>query len=147
MKIKNTILWLLLLSAGCQTNNDRVVVATSTTLGIAVAQNPATQLYEAKLGYERVELAFLPSNKNSTTNAPIIGNGAKDTPDVIMELSLRNIFAGGGVYQRLAIGSTAVAQPGAAFMFAKDQNGQLSTNITAVIQQALPLLLNRPTAH
>lgn len=131
-------------AAGCNTLHDTVISSTATTLGVEISQNPATQLYQAKLGYCRAELAFVPTDRGQATNQ--IG-GAASTGNVIMELSLRNIFAGGGVYQRLAIGTTAVAQPGAAFMFAKDQNGQLSTNVTGVIQQVLPLLLNRPTAH
>jgi hypothetical protein len=130
------------IATGCTALHDTVISSTATTLGVEVSQNPATQLYQAKLGYCRAELAFVPTDRGQATNQ--IG-GAAVTGNVIMELSLRNIFAGGGVYQRLAIGSEAVAQPGAIFMFAKDQNGQISTNTAAIIQQNLPLMLNRPT--
>jgi len=138
------LIGLLCTAAGCTSLHDTIISSTATTLGVEVSQNPATQLYQAKLGYCRAELAFVPTDRGQATNQ--IG-GAASTGNVIMELTLRNIFAGGGVYQRLAIGSTAVAQPGAVFMFAKDQNGQISTNTATLLQQNLPLLLNHSTNH
>jgi hypothetical protein len=141
--MKSTIFSLLTcLLCGCASElHDSVITSTVTTLGVEVAQNPTTQLYQAKLGYNRAELAFVPTDRGQASNQ--IG-GAASTGNVLLELSLKNIFAGGGVYQRLAIGKDAVSQPGAAFLFAKDQNGQLGTNAASIIQQNLPLLMNRP---
>lgn len=134
---------LCLLLCGCAgALHDSVITSTGTVLGVEVAQNPTTELYQAKLGYTRAELAFVPTDRGQASNQ--IG-GAASTGNVILELSMKNIFTGGGVYQRLAIGKDAVCQPGAAFMFAKDQNGSLGTNAASVIQQNLPLFLSRPT--
>jgi hypothetical protein len=102
-----------------------VISSTQTVVGVSVQENPATQLYEARLGYARNEFAFVPAN----TNCPA------SVPDVILELRVSNIFAGGMIYQRLAVGSTACAQPGASLMFAKDSSGQTGTNLIQVIQQ------------
>lgn len=126
---------------GCAELHDSVITSTGTVLGVEVAQNPTTQLYQAKLGYSRAELAFVPTDRGQVTNQ--IG-GAASTGNVLFELSLRNIFAGGGVYQRLAIGNVAVQQAGAAFLFAKDSSGNIGTNAQTILQQSLPLMLSRP---
>jgi hypothetical protein len=117
---------------GCQ-NLHSVITTTQTGLGVSVSENPSTQLYEARFGYFRNEFAFVPGD----TNHP------GTLPDVLMELRLENIFKGGLVYQRLAVGKNAVAQPGASFLFAKDANGTLSSNaldtVTKNIKQIPPL--------
>jgi hypothetical protein len=41
-----------------------------------------------------------------------------------------------GIYQRLAVGSTAVTQPGAAFMFAKGAGGELDPQTAAAVEKA-----------
>jgi len=95
-----------------------VVTTTQTGLGVSVSENPSTQLYEARLGYFRNEFAFVPGD----TNHP------GTVPDVLMEIRLENIFKGGLVYQRLAVGRNAVTQPGASLLFAKDAQGNISSN-------------------
>lgn len=124
--------YLLLLSAtllmGCGAlNRNYVVTGTGTVLGVQIAENPTTQLYEAKFGYARSEVALVPTNGVS----------------VLMELRYNGIFSrNGGIYQRLAVGDSAVRQPGAAFMFAKDAGGNLSTNAIDAISakiQTIPL--------
>lgn len=128
--MKNPILSLiaLVLLTGCGTiQNSYVVSGTSTILGLQVAENPATQLYEAKFGYARAEVALVPTNG----------------PAVIMELRYSGIFSrSGGIYQRLAVGNAAVMQPGASLMFAKDADGNLSSNTVQAItakMQAIPI--------
>lgn len=110
-------LFLGLLLAGCATHNT-ILVATGTSLGVEIAQNPATGLYQAKLGYNRAELALVPT---SPTNGY--------TPDVLTELRMSGVMSFNmGVYQRLAVGPNAVSQIGAAAMFSKDANGNVSSN-------------------
>ena len=129
----------LLVLAGCRTPPDSVITATATTLGVEVAQNPATQLYHAKMGYARAEMAYVPTDRGQ----PNTVDGAKNSVDVILELKLNNIFTGGGVYQRLAIGSTACSQAGAALMFSRDADGKASASTSEVLKENLPLLLQR----
>lgn len=123
--MRNCLLLSLILLAGCHAiDRGYVISGTGTVLGIQVAENPATQLYEAKLGYARAEAALVPTNG----------------PAVLMEVRYSGLFSrSGGVYQRLAVGKEAVQQPGAAYMFAKDADGNLSTNaieaISAKIKQ------------
>jgi hypothetical protein len=108
---------------GCQAiDRNYVITGTGTILGVQVAENPTTQLYEAKFGYSRAETALVPTNGVS----------------VLMELKYSGIFSrSGGIYQRLAVGDVAVRQPGASFMFAKDANGQVSTNVADAISRKL----------
>lgn len=129
MKSKITAICLIsaALCISCVPIND-VVVTTGTVLGIKVSQNPATQLYQAELGFSRAEFGLIP--RAGGTNSVIV-------PDVMMEMRYDNLFTGGGLYQRLCVGTVAVQQPGASMMFAKDGKGNLSiSNLNAV----LPLL-------
>jgi hypothetical protein len=127
---------------GCESNRHMVLAATGTNIGVEISQNPATQSPQAKLGYQRVELAIVPTNRSSQDTASTsnsLQNGAKDLADVVMELRYGGIFdtgASSGIYQRLAVGTTAVSQPGASLMFAKDADGK----VTADAAQALKSL-------
>ncbi len=127
---------------GCRSYNHSVIAATGTSIGVEVSQNPATQVPQAKLGYQRAELAVVPTNRSAektTTAQNSMGDGAKDHGEVIMELRYGGIFDTGkssGIYQRLAVGKTAVSQPGAAFMFAKDDEGELKGNTADAVVRA-----------
>jgi len=82
----------------------------------------------------------VPSNRSADKEAGNTANGAKDCADVMMELHYSGIFStgtGSGIYQRLAVGSTAVSQPGAAFMMAKAPDGTLSTNTADALSRSI----------
>lgn len=127
---------------GCNSYNHQVIAATGTSIGVEVSQNPATQVPQAKLGYQRAELAIVPTNRaadNTVTSGNSMGGGASDHGEVIMELRYGGIFDTGkssGIYQRLAVGKIAVSQPGAAFMFAKDDEGELKGNTADAVARA-----------
>lgn len=130
----------ILLSLGCASEKHYVIAATGTVIGLEVAQNPSTQMYQAKLGYNRAELALVPSNRASGKKGDkSTGNGAADTTDVMMELHYANIFSlsESGIYQRLAVGRTAVSQPGAALMFAKGKDGNLDPKVADSVTKAV----------
>lgn len=132
--VAGTALMLLVsvLSQGCA-GRHAVIAATGTVLGLDISENPQTQLYHVKFGYNRGELAVVPSNRSAEKNVTAAnskGNGAADTAEVLMELRYGGfgIKSSGGIYQRVAVGKMAVSQPGAAFMMAKDAGGNLSSN-------------------
>lgn len=130
----------ILSSTGCVNGKHNVIAATGTSIGLEVAQNPSSQMYQAKLGYHRAELAIVPSNRSSGgTNDPSFNGGASDTTDVVMELHYANIFSlqQSGIYQRLAVGKNAVSQPGAALMFAKSKDGTLDPKVAESITRAM----------
>jgi hypothetical protein len=131
---------LVLAVTGCTNSKHYVVAATSTIIGVEVAQNPSSQMMEAKLGYNRSELALVPSNRSSGKDGDVAaGGGAADTTDVVMELNYGNIFSlsSSSIYQRLAVGKNAVSQPGAAFMFAKGKDGTLDPKIAESVSRAI----------
>ena len=133
-KILFTITFGVLLACASCTNLHSVIATTQTGLGVSLSENPSTQLYEMRFGFFRNEFTFVPGN----TNYP------GTVPDVLMELRYENILKGGSLYQRLAVGSTAVAQPGATLLFGKDANGNLNTNVVTTITQkisSIPLAL------
>lgn len=130
-----------LLLGGCAGRHS-IVAATGTNIGVEISENPQTQAPYAKLGYQRTEWAIVPTNRSAEKEPGAQGNGAKDHGDVLMELRYGGIFDMGpssGIYQRLAVGSTAVIQPGAAFMFARDADGNINAPTAAALQSALTI--------
>lgn len=126
---RSSISLALLLTAllcGCANQGYSVIASTATTIGVGISQQPASGVLDATLGYKRAEVAFVPSNRNSGESAGSTGNGAKDTGNVIMELRYSGIFSpDAAIYQRLAVGETAVAQNGTALLFAKGPDGKV----------------------
>ena len=112
----------ILFATGCAGLKDHTLVTTGTVLGVQLAENQVTGMYEAKLGYSRVEVAFVPTNNIN----------------VLMEFKTSGLFSfssSGGIYQRLAIGNNAVVN--SAPLFLKDRNGLINTNVAAVVQSLL----------
>jgi hypothetical protein len=127
----------MLTLTGCTSFKNNVMVSTGTFFGAQVAENPATQLYEVKLGYGRAEFAHVPGNTNDPSSVP----------DVMMEIRMENMLKGGFIYQRLAVGRNAVSQPGASLMFAKDATGALSSNSVAAITSKMNAIPLAPTSN
>jgi len=81
-----------------------------------------------------------------------VGSSNSDQPEVLMEINAQgNVGLGtayqGGVYQRLAVGKTAVSQPGAAFMMAKDSSGNLNPTNAEAIQKATAAIQAVPAVN
>ena len=114
-----------LLLCGCGTiKNGYVVTTTGTVLGVQLAQNQVSQVYEAKLGYVRAEVALVPTNG----------------PPVLMELRYSGLFSfssGSGIYQRLAVGEAACSQAGAALMFARGADGRIDVSAINAVNTTL----------
>lgn len=139
-------LWLygmIPLMVGCAGERHRIIASSGTALGVEVSQNPVTGLYYAKLGYNRAELAMVPTNRRAGDETEGQGNGAADVSDVIMELKYSSPFSftDGGIYQRLAVGPKAVTQPGASFMFARDASGQLTEQAAQAVAKTVGVTL------
>lgn len=134
--VLSTIYCLLLLFLGCGNNRHAVIAVTGTNIGVEISQNPANQTPQAKLGYQRSEIAIVPSNRSGDVEPGSAKGGAADVADVLMELKFNNIFSLGraGVYQRLAVGTKAVEQ--SVFMFARDEKGKIDENTVKAIQSA-----------
>jgi hypothetical protein len=121
---------------GCA-GRQSVIAVTGTVIGVEISQNPANQSPQAKLGYNRGEVAFVPTNRSAEVDAGGQMGGAKDVADVLMEIRYGGIFDTGpssGIYQRLAVGPNAVVQPGASIMFARDATGNVSPETAEVLK-------------
>ncbi len=119
------------LVVACTTmKNPSVVAVTGTTIGLEVAQNSGTGTPEAALGYKRGEVAVVSEQKLMD------GDGREDVANVVMELRYSNSGPNAGIYQRLAVGRSAVSQKGAAFLFAKGVDGELTTEAAKALESA-----------
>lgn len=131
-----TIAGLILLATttGCSERlmRENVFANTETGIGIFITQNPKTQLYEAKLGYFRHELFFVPTSKTikyKFVDGKRVESEAKhydpsSTPEVLAEIAIgakadKN-KAGFDVRQRLAVGAIAVQQNSALALMSDD---------------------------
>lgn len=141
---KLTAILLVFMVSAC-TNDHYLIASTGTVIGLELSQNQATQAPQAKLGYNREEVAIVPTNrvnckdKDKTCKPVEQGTrGAADTTDVLMELRYDGFsFNGsGGVYQRLAIGRNAVRVPGAAAMFIKNKDGSIDAGAAKALDRA-----------
>jgi hypothetical protein len=131
-------------AGGCASRH-MIVAATGTNIGVEVSQNPANQSPQAKLGYQRTEFAIVPTNRSANEETK---GGAQEHGDVIMELRYGGIFDTGkssGIYQRLAVGPKGVEQPGAALMFSRDAEGNVSPDAAKALQ-ALKTVPQRDSA-
>ena len=131
---------LAVLLAGCVASKENVLAVTSTVIGVQIHQKDADKTPELKVGYARAEFAFVPTDKRADTNSA--SGSAANSAEVLMEINAQgNVGLGtayqGGIYQRLAVGKTAVQQPGAALMMAKDQNGNLSGDAVKKATEAI----------
>ena len=129
-------LWLILavvsvLLTGCGTTHS-VIVNTDTVLGISVAENPGTGLYEARLGYARSEFAYVPTALATNMQTGVVT--AQFVPNVIMEIRMENLFRGGLVYQRLVVGDNAVGQQAATLLLGKSPDGKLDPQVLKLIK-------------
>lgn len=134
---------LLVSLSGCSGHSHYVVAATGTVIGVEVARGADSQTPHAKLGYNRAELALVPTNRRSEDAANGANHaGANQSVDVLMELRYGGIFdlgASSGIYQRLAVGATAVQQPGAAFMFARDADSEITAEAAQAVGNSFAL--------
>ena len=62
--------------SGCQTSDHFVIASTGTVIGIEVSQNPANQKPQAKLGYNRSELAIVPTNRGNCESKQMVPSSA-----------------------------------------------------------------------
>jgi hypothetical protein len=120
---------------------------------VEISQNPATQTPQAKLGYQRTEIALVPTNRPTEDPTDKKVKGAEETAEVLMELKYAGIFswgASGGIYQRLAVGKTAVSQPGAALMFTRNVAGDVGNDAAKAAAdaaaQSSKLIIERPAS-
>jgi len=98
-------------------------------------QGTAQQVVDAA---GKSEVTCNTAGKTSYTQKGITDGGAQDSAEVLMEIKAQGSGGmgaawQGGIYQRLAVGKIAVQQPGASFMFARDNNGELKADVAQAV--------------
>lgn len=138
--------------SGCAEQGYAVIATTATNIGLEISQHPATNAPQFKLGYNRAEYALVPSNRPSNERTPADGRpaGAAETADALMELR----YGGGAgtqidtsIYQRLAVGETAVRQPGATLLFARRPDGDVSAGAAQFAAAAESAIATKRTSE
>jgi len=146
---------LSLLVMGCAAVRDNVLAITATVIGVQIHQKDQDKTPEVKIGYARTEFAFVPTDHETAPNSKdqekkgSASGSARNSAEVLMEINAQgSIGLGtayqGGVYQRLAVGQTAVTQPGAAFMMAKNADGKLEKDSADAVSKALQKIPETP---
>jgi hypothetical protein len=127
LKLLTSIGLLLLAVAltGCTSvATQNVISSINTGIGISLAENPQTQLYEAKLGYIRSQFYSVPTGKtlcdSSNTNC-VAKNDADKAVTLLAGIrvssSLQHLFLGADITESFAIGCCAVDSPAAVAMY------------------------------
>lgn len=128
---------------GCseRVQRENVFANTETGVGIFIAQDPKTQMYEGKVGYFRHELFYVPTGKLVTykndkgeliedVTGDHIKNDANIVPDVLAEIRVGVAASDNApkmdLYQRLAVGPTAVGSDAAKIMMVDGDESNLS---------------------
>lgn len=135
--------------AGCggKILRENVLATTQSTIGVSLAQNAQTQMYELKAGFFRNEFFLVPTSKRVVNNADnkdaagttdnhsvvqqlaaIEENDPSSTPEVLAEIqvggsgkqSFKEQSSNVQVYQRLAVGKVAVQSKAAVALMAND---------------------------
>lgn len=153
---------LLLLASvtGCKTVvRENIISSIDTGLGVTLAENPKTELYEAKVGYIRSQFYSVPTAKNvETTGDPShLSNDASTTPDLVsgirVQSDARQLLLGVNISESFAVGKVAVMSPAAVAMYisdAKDVNtasaaAQATASTTAMASVRDPAFVAQTT--
>jgi hypothetical protein len=138
---------LLTASTGCKTAvRENIISTINTGVGVTLAENPQTQLYEAKVGYIRSQFYSIPTSKtvleekepgeitvsrshdgqtNTVTGtsiySPLTEIAADRTPEVVsgirMDSGIQHLFLGVDISESFAVGKEAVNSPAAIAMY------------------------------
>lgn len=120
---------------GCNSPQSCIILSNQTGFGIRASYNPQTQLPEGEIGYINSVFSIIPTNRafnSDEVQIEKVGGGAKDTANVLFETNFSNWFnfwSDQAIYQRVAVGETAVSQPGVFAIFAKDYDGKIDVEL------------------
>ena|SRR5436190_8331555 len=144
--MRNSIhLWAVgtVILSGCTTSRESIIASVNNVIGITVAQNQQTQMYEAKAGYVRTQFYMIPTGKvvENAADRPLheIHNDADKAPQVVSaintESGVNQLIIGIKSKELFAVGSDAVKSPAAIAMFlanaeSKEHSAQAATALT-----------------
>ncbi len=133
---------LALASSGCKTVvRENIISSINTGIGISLAENPKTELYEAKIGYIRSQFYSVPTgktverDKNACCGEHSLSNDAHKTPNIVSGIrfnsDLRHLMLGATIAENFAVGDLAVNSPAAVAMYVGDAKSPVSAEAAA----------------
>lgn len=135
---------LLLGATGCKTIvRENVISTIDTGIGVTLAENPKTELYEAKIGYIRSQFYSVPTGKNveTTGDQTHLSNTADMTPEIVsgirMESDARHLLLGVSISESFAVGKVAVMSPAAVAMYVSDAKSASTATAAATATAAV----------
>lgn len=122
-------LGLLLLSvSGCSTViRENIISSINTGMGVTVAENPQTQLYELKAGFIRSQFYSIPTSKTisdasgKTLTNSLVSVSPKETPELVSGIraasGVQSLVFGMDIAENFAVGPAAVNSRAAIAMY------------------------------
>ncbi len=113
-----------LLASGCSSTvvRENIISAVNTGVGLQIAENPNTQLYEVKLGWVRNQFYSIPTSKVVRKGGSVASaTNHIGTPQVVSgfggSANINGKSLGGGIAESFAVGDTAVNSMAAMMMY------------------------------
>jgi hypothetical protein len=121
----NYLLILLALIPACSASRENITASVVNTIGITLAQNETSQMYEAKAGYIRNQFYLIPTGKiiekGPAGELQTVNAQADVTPEVVsassVESGVEQLFIGIKSKELFAVGQYGVQSPAAVAMF------------------------------
>ena len=144
---------------GCKTVvRENILSSINTGIGVTVAENPKTELYEVKVGYIRSQFYSVPTGKvvenenkhdgtetttirGTTSTTEKVRNDARSnradlTPQIVsgirMESGIEQLLIGVNVSESFAVGSIAVMSPAAIAMYVADADSDAKASAASL---------------
>lgn len=143
--VRCALLLALLASAGCTTVvRENIISSINTGVGVSIAENPQTQLYEIKAGYIRSQFYSIPTGKkveDGKGQGASITNAANVTPEVVagirMKSDARHLFLGMDIAENFAVGEVGVMSPAAVAMYVSQAATATSANAASLAAESV----------
>jgi hypothetical protein len=118
----------LLCGSGCKTVvRENIISTVNTGMGVTVAENPQTQLYELKAGFIRSQFYSIPTSKTiadadgKTLDKSLISTSPKETPDLVSGIraasGVQSLVFGMDIAENFAVGPEGVKSKAAVAMY------------------------------
>lgn len=143
----------------CTVSRESICASINNTIGVTVAQNDKSQLYEAKAGYIRSQFYLIPTGKiiekGPSGELQSVNAQADVTPEVVsaanVESGVEQLFIGIKSKELFAVGQYGVQSPAAVAMFLSNPSGtqspdQVGTAGAAILERTPSLPPSPPAA-
>lgn len=148
------LLILIAVLPACSASRENITASVVNTIGVTLAQNETSQMYEAKAGYIRNQFYLIPTGKiiekGPAGDLQAVNALANVTPQVVsassVESGVEQLFIGIKSKELFAVGKHGVESPAAVAMFLSNPSAESSPQqVTAAGAAILGLTPVLPT--